>query len=843
MRDARLRLLSLALPLLLAGCQDDATRIAEHLARGEEHSEAGRYAEAQIEFKSALQIDPNHGEAHYKLAHAYLRGRKVREGYWELRETVRLDAKNYPAKLEFAQFAILAGEHEEALRQADLVVEAEPTKAAAYLMRGQALDALKRADDALAAYQKGLEVAPEDPAAMRAVAHALGSRGRLEEAEKVWLQIVEREPGYASYTAYAGFLRRYFKRERLDDAEAALRKALELASDQEKAAAYAQLANLYFTSGREQQATEMLQEGIESVPDPVDLIYILARLERTRGHEAEADALIERATRERPDDPKVFLVLASYRTRKGDRAGGLEAAEKAVALDPQSSEALLRKAEILVEMGYRKEREAGLEEGSGIVAEVLARQPSNPDALFVDAKIKVTRNQIVEAIATVRAALEARPDWAEARYVLGAALAANKDYASARSELARSLDLDPSLGEANQVLAQVHSRMGEHEYAVEAGRRYLATKPDDVKIRLLVAQALVNVGKLDQALAELGAVPADERSAEVDYALGRVYAGKGESEKARSHLLAAAEAMPHNPEVLENLIQLDRLEQLRAHGKKTKVPTEVQAADARMQESIALVRAAVEAKPGDAGIKQVEGIVAVIEGNNEAAEAALRRAVELDPSNRAAYERLARFFARSGRVDKTIETYEKALEVHPQDSLFHHHLGMLYELGGDSDRAIARYEEAIRIDANLAEAKNNLAYIYADRGQNLDRALDLAQDAKTRLPDNPSVSDTLGWVLYKRGVPAAAITYLKDAEAATPKGDPSLGVVRHHLALAYQANGETQQAIRALDRSLATIAEQSAAMREQGGDPGPEPTWVGEARSLRAQLAAAGGSG
>src|SRR3990172_6763930 len=300
---ARLRALIPTLPLLLlAACQDDAAKVQEHIARGEAHAKGGRYAEAQIEFKSAIQIDPNHGEAHYKLAHAYLRGRKVREGFWELRETVRLDAANHAAKLEFAQIAILAGEHEEALKQAELVIEADPSNIGAYLMKGQALTALKRGDEALAIYQKALEVAPQDPAAMRAMAHALATNGRNEEAEKLWLQIVELEPGYASHTAYAGFLRRTYKRQRLDDVEASLRKALELAGEKEKVAAYAQLAAMYFSTEREEKSVEVLREGIENSTDPVDLIYNLARLERMRGNTTEADALVERATRERPDD-------------------------------------------------------------------------------------------------------------------------------------------------------------------------------------------------------------------------------------------------------------------------------------------------------------------------------------------------------------------------------------------------------------------------------------------------------------------------------------------------------------------------------------------------------------
>jgi tetratricopeptide (TPR) repeat protein len=842
MRAARLRVLILALPpLLLAACQDDAAKLQEHVARGEGYVKEGRFAEAQIEFKSALQIDPNHADAHYKLAHAYLRGRKLREGFWELRETVRLDEKNHAAKLEFAQLAILAGEHEEALKQAELVVAADPSNVGAHLMKGQALEQLKRPDEALAAVQKGLEVGPDDPGAMRAVAHALATRGRLEEAEKLWLQIVEREPGFASQTAYSGFLRRYFKRDRLDDAEAAMRKALELADEKEKSPAYAQLANLFFNSNREQQAVEILQQGIESVSDPVELIYILARLQRMRGNVAEADALVERATRERPDDPQVFLVLASYRTRNGDRASGLEAAEKAVNLDPTRTESLLRKAEILVEMGYRKERDGGVEEGTQIVADVLGREPSNPDALFVDAKIKVTRNQVLEAINSIRAALDSRPDWAEARYVLGAALAARKEYSAARSELGRALDLDPSLAEANQVLAQVHHRLGEYEYAVDVGRRFLRARPEDLKIRMLVAQNLVNLGKLDEALKELEALPPDQRTGEYEFAVGRIYLGKNQSERARTHFLQADAAMPNTPEVLENLIELDRREQRAAEAAKD--AARVTRANERIAESMERVRVGVAAKPEDAKMKQVEGVAAVMQNRLEDAEAAFRKAIELDPSEPSAYERLGRFFAAIGKPQKTIEIYEKALEVFPDNPKFHHYLGMLYEIGGDSDRAISRYEDAIRLDPDLAEAKNNLAYIYADRGQNLDRALDLAQDAKTLLPDNPSVSDTLGWVLYKRGVPAAAISYLKDAEAATKPGDASLGAVRHHLALAYEANGDTEEAIAANERSLAALEEMKRQIETQlqkrgGGEPPPDPAWVSEARTLRDKLAA-----
>ena len=133
----------------------------------------------------------------------------------------------------------------------------------------------------------------------------------------------------------------------------------------------------------------------------------------------------------------------------------------------------------------------------------------------------------------------------------------------------------------------------------------------------------------------------------------------------------------------------------------------------------------------------------------------------------------------------------------------------------------------------MAEAKNNLAYLYAEQGDHLDRALDLAQDAKSLMPDNPSVSDTLGWVLFKRGVPSAAISYLKEAETRTAEADASLGVIRYHLALAHEASGEQAEALEAIERSLQNLDEAREAAE---GEPPPEPAWAAEARALRQRL-------
>ena len=69
-----------------------------HARAGDAYLEEEAYAEAVIEYKNVLQIDPNDAVAHFGLARAYLAlgGGRAR---WELQETIRLDPTHDEARL------------------------------------------------------------------------------------------------------------------------------------------------------------------------------------------------------------------------------------------------------------------------------------------------------------------------------------------------------------------------------------------------------------------------------------------------------------------------------------------------------------------------------------------------------------------------------------------------------------------------------------------------------------------------------------------------------------------------------------------------------------------------
>ena len=76
---------------------------------------------------------------------------------------------------------------------------------------------------------------------------------------------------------------------------------------------------------------------------------------------------------------------------------------------------------------------------------------------------------------------------------------------------------------------------------------------------------------------------------------------------------------------------------------------------------------------------------------------------------------------------------------------------------GKRDEARKSYEATVNGPENAPVAANNLAFIYAEQGTNLDVALQLATSAKQGLPDDPSVDDTLGWIYYKKDMPSLAV--------------------------------------------------------------------------------------
>ena len=106
--------------------------------------------------------------------------------------------------------------------------------------------------------------------------------------------------------------------------------------------------------------------------------------------------------------------------------------------------------------------------------------------------------------------------------------------------------------------------------------------------------------------------------------------------------------------------------------------------------------------------------------------------------------------------------------------------------------------KVIAIDPKHSNALNYLGYTYADLGQNLDEAEQLIKEALKYKPDDGYITDSLGWVYYKKGDFGKALKYLQKAVEIVPD-DP---IMLEHLGDAYLKLKDKANALKCYEKSL-----------------------------------------
>jgi Tfp pilus assembly protein PilF len=132
---------------------------------------------------------------------------------------------------------------------------------------------------------------------------------------------------------------------------------------------------------------------------------------------------------------------------------------------------------------------------------------------------------------------------------------------------------------------------------------------------------------------------------------------------------------------------------------------------------------------------------------------------------------------------------------------------MILMTQSQTEQAKKKFEEVLAIDPRAVIANNNLAWIYAEAGTDLDTALKLAQTATAQAPEQPEIMDTLGWVYYKKNLPELAIPLFE----SSVKKAPTNASYHHHLGLAYLKVGRSAHARESLQRALASNPDATTA--------------------------------
>jgi len=197
-------------------------------------------------------------------------------------------------------------------------------------------------------------------------------------------------------------------------------------------------------------------------------------------------------------------------------------------------------------------------------------------------------------------------------------------------------------------------------------------------------------------------------------------------------------------------------------------------------------------------VEHLKGKIHLAKGERAGAVRSLERAIEEDPNLLAPYLTLAGIYAADKEYDRAVALYQAILTRQPGFLQGYVDLGLIYEETSRPDEAEAQYRKALTLEADFAPAAHHLARNLAERGVNTEEVLELARLAKDKMPDDPQVMDTLGWVHFLKRNYEYAIAELKDSLSRIPK-DP---VVNYHLGKAYYGGGQYENAREFMGKAL-----------------------------------------
>lgn len=412
-------------------------------------------------------------------------------------------------------------------------------------------------------------------------------------------------------------------------------------------------------------------------------------------------------------------------------------------------------------------------------------------------------------------------------FLMARRLEAQGNTQAALAALLRAEAADPTSAEIKAEIAALHQRRTppDRDASEKAAKAALAIDPKNVEANR--ALGILYAGRVDAGDRPMSAAMTEDVRRSIQHfevaiegtpgtdanllgMLGRLYLRNGEAAKA---VQVFAKVVAQNP----NSVPGRRL------------LAEAHAANGNLKAAIGTLEDVVDYVPGVAGLlaefqdkaglhkEAAESYTMALASDPNNRDLKLRRIVALssakDFARAAAFASEARRqhpddlrFARlQGRAlfeggDRTggLAVLESLARSFPRDTVTHWTLVDMYssiDRDGDVERTL---RQILVIEPSDKNALNHLGYLLAVRGDRLDEAIKLVQQALAQDPNNGAYLDSLGWAYFRRGDLNEAQKYLVAAAQQMPENSEVLD----HLGDLHARRGNLTEAISAWTRAL-----------------------------------------
>ena len=346
-------------------------------------------------------------------------------------------------------------------------------------------------------------------------------------------------------------------------------------------------------------------------------------------------------------------------------------------------------------------------------------------------------------------------------------------------------------------MAEVYSALGQFDKAAEKYKRMVELDPSNRVLQRQLAEAYARAGDYKEAITVLeNMLDVDQNDLDATAALADVYLDQHDFPRALSLYENLLKRVGDNPEIKLRV-------GIAYFGQIQRDSTFIGKAKPIFED----VKKEV---PNDWRPDWYLGHIALGEKQDSLAKEDFKRVTELADWNGDAWWYLGAIYLQDGEYQELLDAMERATKKVPKDSRLYFLLGLGYSRLNEHEKAVpalehslalkpneidvlsslaleldgmhryeqsdSLYELSLKIDPKYDLVLNNYSYSLAERGLQLDRALQMALQAIAAEPDNASYLDTVGWIYFRLAKYEEARRYIQKAITA---GGASATVYEH----------------------------------------------------------------
>lgn len=449
-----------------------------------------------------------------------------------------------------------------------------------------------------------------------------------------------------------------------------------------------------------------------------------------------------------------------------------EAFSKAIELNKINVPALTKRAEVRLDLGRLREADED-------IAEVLRISKNNIKANHLKGIVLFKQKAFADASSKFDDVLARAPNYLPAMLWSGLANMSVGQFEQANNKIGQYLNVVPGADEVKVLQAYIQAQLGDVDTTKKTLKAVSGKDYEDPELLALIGQAYLSIGEADNAFIYFSE-QVKKAPASID-ALMNVAIASAQGGSTSQAIAEFNNVLNMDPENESAQVMLIRL-----------LITEKKYEDAlRELEKIKRL------KPEQAFSYALEGVVFLMQGNEEPAIKSFNEALKRDKGNPLASHYLAKNAIKNKHLDEAKKYYREVLATRPV------HAGALTALvdletkTGNKQKAIEILQNAYKVDQDAIVPSLLLGREFLSDG-NPSRSISTIQRTLAKNPDEPSLLELQGNAYLESGQSSLALETFKHLVYVQPNNANS----HYYLAKAYAATNDLNSTRRSLSKAL-----------------------------------------